>query len=63
MRCEGCSPVDDPGSACLARDGHEVLGIDLDPTKLKLLSDGKAPIIEDGIDESHVTRPQVVVCR
>ncbi len=38
-------------AACLARDGHEVLGIDLDPTKLKLLGEGKAPIIEEGIDE------------
>ncbi len=38
-------------AACLARDGHEVLGVDLDPTKIKLLSEGKAPIIEEGIGE------------
>jgi len=44
-------------AACLARDGHEVLGIDLDPTKLKLLSEGQAPIIEEGIDE--ITREAV----
>ena len=30
-------------AACLARDGHEVLGIDLGPTKLKLLAEGKTP--------------------
>lgn len=41
-------------AACLARDGHEVLGIDLDPTKLTLLRNGQAPIIEEAIDE--VTR-------
>jgi len=38
-------------AACLARDDHEILGIDLDATKLKLLSEGKAPIVEEGIDE------------
>lgn len=38
-------------AACLARDGHEVIGIDLDPTKLRLLSEGQAPIIEEGIDD------------
>lgn len=38
-------------AVCLARDGHEVFGIDLDPTKLKLLSEGQAPIIEEGIDD------------
>lgn len=44
-------------SACLARDGHEVLGIDLDPTKLKLLRQGKAPIVEAEISE--ITRDAV----
>jgi GDP-mannose 6-dehydrogenase len=38
-------------SACLARDGHDVLGIDLDPTKLALLGQGKAPIVEADISE------------
>lgn len=38
-------------ATCLARDGHEVVGIDMDPTKLKLLSEGKAPIIEEGVEE------------
>ena len=38
-------------AACLARDGHDILGIDLDPTKLRLLSQGRAPIIEEGIED------------
>ena len=38
-------------AACLARDGHDVLGIDLDEAKLSLLREGKPPIVEDGIDE------------
>ncbi len=41
-------------AVCLSRDGHDVLGIDLDHTKLDLLRAGKAPIVEEGIGE--VTR-------
>lgn len=37
-------------SVCLARDGHEVLGIDLDEVKLDLLRAGRPPIVEEGID-------------
>jgi GDP-mannose 6-dehydrogenase len=37
--------------ACLARDGHDVLGVDLDPTKLDLIRSGKSPIVEHGIQE------------
>ena len=44
-------------SACLARDGHDVLGIDLDPAKLDLLRAGKAPIVEAEISE--ITRSAV----
>lgn len=38
-------------ASCLARDGHDVLGIDIDSTKLDLLASGSAPIIEDGLQE------------
>ncbi|MBX3601538.1 MAG: nucleotide sugar dehydrogenase [Rubrivivax sp.] len=35
--------------ACLARDGHHVIGVDIDPTKLRLISEGKTPVVEDGM--------------
>jgi len=38
-------------AGCLARDGHEVVGCDVDPTKLTLLREGRTPIIEEGMAE------------
>jgi len=37
--------------ACLARDGHEVIGVDIDQAKLDMLESGRAPIVEEGIQE------------
>ena len=37
--------------ACLARDGHDVVGVDLDPVKLDLIRSGRSPIVEEGIQE------------
>lgn len=37
--------------ACLARDGHVVTGVDVDPLKLDLIRSGKSPIVEEGIQE------------
>jgi GDP-mannose 6-dehydrogenase len=37
--------------ACLARDGHEMTGVDIDRAKLDLLRSGQAPIVETGIQE------------
>jgi GDP-mannose 6-dehydrogenase len=37
--------------ACLARDGHSMIGVDIDHSKLELLRRGQAPIVETGIQE------------
>lgn len=37
--------------ACLARDGHEIVGVDISESKLDLIREGKSPIIEAGIQE------------
>ena len=37
--------------ACLARDGHDVIGVDIDRTKLDLIAAGKTPVVEEGMVE------------
>ena len=38
-------------AGCLARDGHEVVGVDPNPTKVDLLRRGQSPIIEKDLGE------------
>ena len=38
-------------SACLAADGHEVVGVDINPLKAEMVARGESPIIEHGITE------------
>jgi GDP-mannose 6-dehydrogenase len=35
--------------ACLARDGHSVIGVDVDKAKLELIQGGKTPVVEEGM--------------
>ncbi len=35
--------------ACLSRDGHHVIGVDIDRTKLDLIASGKTPVVEEGM--------------
>jgi GDP-mannose 6-dehydrogenase len=37
--------------ACLAREGHNVIGVDLDAAKLELIRSGKTPVVEEGMIE------------
>ena len=38
-------------SACLARDGHTVFGVDPNPTKVDIINSGRSPIIEAEVDD------------
>jgi GDP-mannose 6-dehydrogenase len=35
--------------ACLSRDGHHVVGVDIDRAKLDLIAAGKTPVVEEGM--------------
>lgn len=35
--------------ACLARDGHRVVGVDVDQAKLELIAAGRTPVVEEGM--------------
>jgi GDP-mannose 6-dehydrogenase len=36
-------------AACLSRDGHHVIGVDIDPSKAETILRGESPIIEPGL--------------
>ena len=38
-------------AACLARDGHTVIGVDPNQTTVDPINQGKSPIVEHGLDE------------
>ncbi|MCJ7507490.1 MAG: UDP-glucose/GDP-mannose dehydrogenase family protein [candidate division Zixibacteria bacterium] len=38
-------------SACLAKEGHKVIGVDINPLKVEMINNGKSPIIEEQIGE------------
>jgi GDP-mannose 6-dehydrogenase len=38
-------------AACFAHEGHEVVGVDVDPAKLEIMRSGQSPIVEEGLAE------------
>ena len=38
-------------AACLAKTGHEVIGVDVNPDKVSLLNDASPPVVEPGLGE------------
>ncbi len=38
-------------AACLAQDGHTVIGVDVNPQKVQRMAAGRAPVVEPGLDE------------
>ncbi len=39
-------------AGCLARRGHEVIGVDVNPRKVAMVNDGQAPVLEPGLPEA-----------
>ena len=38
-------------AACFAKEGHEVIGVDVNPTKVEIVNRGDSPIVEAGMSE------------
>ncbi|NUR71344.1 MAG: UDP-glucose/GDP-mannose dehydrogenase family protein [Hamadaea sp.] len=47
----GLGYVGSVSAACLAARGHEVVGVDVSPVKVELISRGQAPVVEERIGE------------
>jgi GDP-mannose 6-dehydrogenase len=37
-------------AACLAQEGHQIIGVDVNPLKVEMINAGQSPIIEAGVD-------------
>lgn len=47
----GCGYLGAVHAACMAKLGHDVVGVDVDARKIELLREGRAPFFEPGLEE------------
>jgi GDP-mannose 6-dehydrogenase len=47
----GLGYVGSVSAASFAADGHEVVGVDVNPDKVRAINEGRSPIVEAGLDE------------
>ena len=52
----GLGYVGSVSAASFAADGHTVVGVDVNPDKVASLNEGRSPIVEKGLDETHSRR-------
>ncbi len=51
----GLGYVGTVASACLAADGHRVIGVDKNPSKVDVINAGRSPVVEKGLDQLIAT--------
>ena len=46
----GLGYVGSVSAASFAADGHDVIGVDVSPSKVAAVNEGRSPIVEKGLD-------------
>ena len=47
----GLGYVGTVSAACLSDKGHRVVGVDINPEKVRIINEGRSPVVEPGLDE------------